>query len=1030
MSYKLQTFDAISDPNSLATSQDGLYTATSGSHRKSGCFVSTKTGFILTFLTMATIAMVGVIVTFAVPKNNDQSDCNCAATQAPVVGNPDCTTQSTPTTQAPPSTSTCPVCPECTVTTAHTPDMTSTTTSLTTMPPEVTTSMPEMANYRLPTSLLPVHYTVILRPDFYSKNVSLFSTPGYVKIVINCTENTNNITLHINKIIFDNSTVKVNHVDGNPVSVSMVTENKDLHFLIVHTSSMLMAGNMYTFEMNFTAALVDDLAGLYYSTFDRNGTTMYLAITQFQATDARKSFPCFDEPAFKAKFNITLERRNDTEFGDYITLSNMPLIDSYYTDNGFIADVFAETVVMPTYLLAFAVCDFKYLSNVTTNWTMNTYASDEEYRKTEFSLEVGVEMLWGFENYFEIPFVLSKLDMIAIPDFGAGAMENWGLITYRTQYMLYDPNVTTAGIYRFVAVIVAHELAHMWFGNLISPQWWDDLWLNEGFASFFEYIGVNFTRPEWNILDAFAIENMHPAFGVDSYPTSRPIFASSVNSPADIDRLFDTITYQKGASVIRMMWHFLGPETLRKGLSKYIKRKEYGNVRHQELWQALTEQAGGDGKTIDVQDIMDTWILQQNYPVVKVTFTNSNIRVEQSRFVLGNASDGYPSQFNFRWTIPFTFTSSQDPSYDNNTIYWLNKTDAAASFDWSNSINTNTGEWVLANVQQFGYYRVNYEEGNWNALISQLKNDYMIIHPSNRAQIITDLMALVSLGEMSISLALSSLDYLNQETEYVPWYAALGEIGYIRNMLLTKPIFGKFETYMRSKLDIIFGKIGFYGAEDESMNDRLLRSYIVGGACYYHNPNCTTQAVELFNRWLDDEAQLIPPDVKSRVMCTGIRESRSDTWDKLFERMESQTPSDQVIIISALGCSREHWVLERYLSYAFDDTKIRRQDARSAVLAVIYNPLGRDLGWNYLQRNWKHITEVYAMSGGNINRILGGLASRLNTQFQRDELANLRGTLEADSRFSPFFDNALQDVDRNVDWLTKHYSELETWLSS
>lgn len=164
--------------------------------------------------------------------------------------------------------------PECTVTTAHTPDMTSTTTSLTTMPPEVTTSMPEMANYRLPTSLLPVHYTVILRPDFYSKNVSLFSTPGYVKIVINCTENTNNITLHINKIIFDNSTVKVNHVDGNPVSVSMVTENKDLHFLIVHTSSMLMAGNMYTFEMNFTAALVDDLAGLYYSTFDRNGTTM------------------------------------------------------------------------------------------------------------------------------------------------------------------------------------------------------------------------------------------------------------------------------------------------------------------------------------------------------------------------------------------------------------------------------------------------------------------------------------------------------------------------------------------------------------------------------------------------------------------------------------------------------------------------------------------------------------------------------------------------------------------------------------
>lgn len=783
--------------------------------------------------------------------------------------------------------------------------------------------------------------------------------------------------------------------------------------------------------MNFTAGLVDDLAGLYYSTFDRNGTTMYLAVTQFQATDARKSFPCFDEPAFKAKFNITLERRNNIpDFEDYITLSNMPLEYSYNADDGFIADVFQETVVMPTYLLAFAVCDFKYLSNVTENWTMKTYAPKEEYNQTAFALEVGVDILRGFEGYFEIPFVLPKLDQIAIPDFGAGAMENWGLITYRTQYMLYDPNVTTAGTHRFVAVIVAHELAHMWFGNLISPQWWDDLWLNEGFASFFEYIGVDFTRPEWNIHDAFAIENMHPAFGVDSYPTSRPIFATNVNSPNDIDRLFDTITYQKGASVIRMMWNFLGPETLRKGLSKYIKRKEYGNVRHQELWAALAEQAKDEGKDVNVQDIMDTWILQQNYPVVMVTFDNTHIRATQSRYVLGNVSEGTASEFNFMWSIPLTFTSSKNRTYENNAIHWMYRNQTEATFDWPNTINNANDDWVLANVQQFGYYRVNYEESNWKALIKQLTTNYTLIHPSNRAQIITDLMALVSLDSVNISLALSSLDYLDRETEFVPWYAALNEIGYIRNMLLTKAIFGKFEAYMRSKLETIYGKIGFYGTQDESMNNRLLRSYIVGGACYYHIQNCTDQAVSLFNRWMEDETNLIPPDVKSRVMCTGIRESRSDTWDKLFNRMASLTPSDQTIILSALGCSREHWVLERYMTYAFDDTKIRRQDARSAILAVVYNPLGRDIAWNYLQRNWNHITTVYEMTGGNINRILRGLASRLTTQFQRDELARLRSSLQSDSGYIPFFDNALQDVDLNVAYVTKHYTELETWLAN
>lgn len=978
---------------------------------------------------MATAAMVGVIVTFAVPKTNDASDCNCGATQAPVVGGQDCTTQGTPSTQAPPVATTCPACPECTTPLMTTHGMTASTSASS----EVTSSSPmEMTpSYRLPTSLLPVHYTVILRPDLYSKVAADFSTPGYVKISINCTEETNNITLHINKITYDNSTIKVFHADGNPVNINMVTENKQLQFLIVDVTPNLMAGNMYTFEMNFTAELVDDLAGLYYSTFDRNGTTMYLAVTQFQATDARKSFPCFDEPAFKAKFNITLERRNNTpDFEDYITLSNMPLDHSYIAEDGFIADVFQETVVMPTYLLAFAVCDFKYLSSVTQNWTMNTYASKEEYNKTAFALEVGVDILRGFENYFEIPFVLPKLDQIAIPDFGAGAMENWGLITYRTQYMLYDPNVTTAGTHRFVAVIVAHELAHMWFGNLISPQWWDDLWLNEGFASFFEYIGVDFTRPEWNIHDAFAIENMHPAFGVDSYPTSRPIFATNVNSPNDIDRLFDTITYQKGASVIRMMWNFLGPETLRRGLSKYIKRKEYGNVRHQELWAALSEQAKEEGKHINVQEIMDTWILQQNYPVVMVTFDSTHIRTMQTRYVLGNTSEGTDSEFDFKWSIPLTFTSSQNRTYENNDIHWMYRNQTEATFEWPNTINNANDDWVLANVQQFGYYRVNYEESNWKALIKQLTTNYTLIHPSNRAQIITDLMALVSLDSVNISLALTSLDYLNQETEFVPWYAALNEIGYIRNMLLTKAIFGKFETYMQSKLEIIYGKIGFYGAQDESMNNRLLRSYIVGGACYYHIKNCTDQAVLLFDRWMENETNLIPPDVKSRVMCTGIRESRSDTWDKLFNRMASQTPSDQTIILSALGCSREHWVLERYMTYAFDDTKIRRQDARSAILAVVYNPLGRDIAWNYLQRNWNHITTVYGMSAGNINRILRGLASRLTTQFQRDELARLRDTLGSDSDYIPFFDNALQDVDLNVAYVTKHYTELETWLGA
>ncbi|XP_053660803.1 aminopeptidase N-like [Anopheles marshallii] len=909
---------------------------------------------------------------------------------------------------------------------------------------------------RLPRSIEPVAYDIRLVPWLVEDNFTFF---GAVEILVNVLEDCNNVTLHVAALTVHSASVErvgrngaekgtqegdESELGNDPTPPGIVwpeiveidhnitVTSKQFYVLVLKTP--LRRGDQYMVRIKYEGILNDYLQGFYRSSYTANNETRWIATTQFQPTDARRAFPCFDEPALKARFNISIARTKDM-----ISLSNMPRLRSYEAGEpelqGYVWDVYQQSVPMSTYLVAFVVCDYQNL----TAGNFAVWARADAISSARYALSVGPKLLKFLEDFFHIDYPLPKVDMIALPDFSAGAMENWGLITYRETAMLYEENVSAISNKQHVITVVAHELAHQWFGNLVTPSWWTDLWLNEGFASYMEYLGVDAVEPAWKSMEQFVVNELHNVFSLDALSSSHQI-SVEVHNPEEIHEIFDKISYGKGATIIRMMDHFLTTEVFKRGLTNYLNDKKYQSASQDDLWEYLTNEARRGGIFDDhtsVKEIMDTWTLQTGFPVVFVhrNYESDSIEFRQERFAFGNGSNGFDSAHQserYLWWIPITYTTLGDSNFrQTKPAIWMKAEEALVI----NNHDIPSHDWMIVNVQQTGYYRVNYDERNWQLIVKHLqdRSKFKTIAASNRAQLIDDALNLARAGYLDYVVALNVTRYLVHETDYVPWKAAIAALNYIDSMLIRTRHYGLFKKYSMDLLENIFREVGFDDHRDSPLLTVYKRISVLKAVCHLGHNDCVNHCFRKYYEWMQqpnpDINNPISPNLKSTVYCTAIKYGDEKEWDFAWDRFQKATvASEKEILLSAMGCSRVPWILTRYLENAMsDEYGIRKQDAFRVFISVADNVIGQPIAFDYMRNNWAKMKSYFGASMSNLNIILKYCTKRFNTESELLELKEFAEIHLKDSGRT--IQQAIEWTESNIAWLNRNAQPIVNWLN-
>lgn len=893
-----------------------------------------------------------------------------------------------------------------------------------------TESLNNHSNLRLPTDVVPADYRIQLIPFLWDGN---FTTNGKIQITLHCVQSTNAIMFNANNLTILPSTVRVKHKHVLPeypvhteLTITNQTYNEETQIYRLTVYPELTEGSTYELHMDFVSVLNDILQGFYRSKYIDSKTKQkrWLATTQFSPTEARRAFPCWDEPAFKARFTIIIGRPNNMS-----SLSNMLIKETVPIEgmDNWVWDHYYKTLPMSTYLVAFIMSDLQSSGIITlpSGLRFQVFSRRDALPQTRYASEIGPKILTYFEDYFNIKYPLPKLDLAAIPDFGFTGMENWGLITFRESGLLYDTSISSLQDKQKIALVTGHELAHQWFGNLVTPSWWDDVWLKEGFATYIGLQAVDYVEPTWLIKMQFVIDTLHAALVIDSLLSSHQI-SVPIEDPKDITQIFDGISYAKGASIIRMMSHFLSEENFKTGVTQYLLTYQYKNANQNQLWDVLTEHIKDSSlpQDVTIKDIMDSWTLQAGYPVITVQrdYNNRSVLLTQERFLLS----GKKNKSDALWWVPISYTTQSELDFNNTQPkVWLKDTKSYVMFS-----GIDSSQWLLLNLHNTGYFRVNYDERNWKMLADDFYNLPELI----RGQLLNDALSLARAGLLKYSLALNLTEKLFNDDSYSALAAVKREAYYIHNMLIRTPAYEKLKTYILKVLKV--DTMNLTLNSDDLPEDHLARVHrvmVINTACRLDYPPLVEQVNRLADGWLRGAEPNVGPDLKQAVYCTAVANGNSSVWQYFWnEYTKSNAPSDREVYLATLGCTTDTSILSRYINMILDESSgIRKQDGTSVFKSVAENKYGYEIAFNFLSNEWDNLQNYFGLGFRRISVMVSFLSIYLNTQEQLDQLKMIRLNHSHHLGSTALsLNQTVEEVTNSVAWIQAYYDEINGWLDN
>ena len=770
--------------------------------------------------------------------------------------------------------------------------------------------------HRLPRHVLPRRYELELEPDLDSATFS-----GRVVVSADVVVTTRSIVLNVAEI-------DVSHVfvDGTPAPFSI---DESSERLLIGTLTELRPGPV-AIDIEFNGVLNDKLRGFYRSTYrDSDGVEHVIGCTQMQATDCRRAFPCFDEPDFKAVFSTTLVVDDGM-----LAVSNGPEIGRARR-GGKVAVSFADTMPMSTYLVAFVVGRLEATEAIDVGGVpLRIVHVPGKGHLTEFGLDVGAASLRWFTEYYGIPYADAKIDMIALPDFAAGAMENVGCITYRENLLLVDPATSTQVEKELVADVVSHELAHMWFGDLVTMKWWNGIWLNEAFATFMEVAAVDAYRPDWKRWTSFSLERS-VAFETDSLVTTRPV-EYEVRSPADCDGMFDVLTYQKGGALLRMLEQYLGVERFRAGVRHYLNAHSYGNTETSDLWDSIEIAVARDGGE-PVRELMDSWIWQPGYPLVSVTVSGTNLRLTQQRFLFDADAD-VPDQV---WLVPIHVRIG---SNEHRVLLHDSPVELPVG-----------GEPVIVNAGGHGFYRVAYSP----ELLARIDRSVLAtLSTVERYNLVDDAWSAVVSGRLTSIDFLAFLGSFVDERELAVWQVVANGLRSL-GRLVDDTAYSKLQKRVLDLANPALDDLGWEPADDEDELLGKLRGLLVVLVAVN---GADASAIDRCRRLLAD-AQRDPASVHPELVAaaTTVVAAHGDaaTYDDMRRRFaEADNPQEQLRYLYALAEFDSADLVRRTCEFAVSGA-VKTQNAPFLLARCIMHRKHGRIAWDFVRRHWDHANDKF-----------------------------------------------------------------------